>query len=240
MLRDGIRALGPDLVTFQEAIVDGAYDQVVDLLGPGYEVAHQAEREPDGQGISIASRWPLGVVREADLNVSPRTAGFACGCLAAEVRTPDGPLLLVNHFPNWQPELEYERESQAVVAARFVEGLAGGGMPVVVSGDFDAAPEAASMAFWIGRRSLDGMSVCYRDAWEQVNRGEPGYTYTPQNPLMEDEDWPPQRIDYILVRRGSGLEVRGCTRAFVEPVGGVQASDHYGLVADLVPAPGRA
>src|SRR5438270_2410139 len=62
VLIDGFRALRPDLVAFQEAIKNDEYDQVIDLLGPEFYVAHQTDREPDGQGISIASRWPLGAV----------------------------------------------------------------------------------------------------------------------------------------------------------------------------------
>jgi hypothetical protein len=80
MLAEGFRELRLDLVAFQEAVVTEGYDEVSDILGPGYHLAHQTEREAgrgdieDGQGISIASRWPLGEVREPALNVSPRTA----------------------------------------------------------------------------------------------------------------------------------------------------------------------
>jgi hypothetical protein len=64
VLVDGFRRLRPDLVAFQEAVVGDGYDQVTDILGPDYHLAHQTEREAgrggdieDGQGISIASRW---------------------------------------------------------------------------------------------------------------------------------------------------------------------------------------
>ena len=66
VLIDGFRELEPDLVAFIEAIKTDEYDQVVDLLGPGFHVAHQRTREPDGQGASIASRWPIGDVHEVD------------------------------------------------------------------------------------------------------------------------------------------------------------------------------
>lgn len=77
---------------------------------PTFHVAHQMSREPGelsdveaGQGISIASRWPLGEVRELDLHLTPRTADFARATLVAEVLAPEpfGPLLFVNHLPNW-------------------------------------------------------------------------------------------------------------------------------------------
>ncbi len=40
-------------------MTDG-YDQVADLLGAGYLVAHQAGRKAEGSGPSIASRWEVG------------------------------------------------------------------------------------------------------------------------------------------------------------------------------------
>lgn len=142
-------------------------------------------------GISIASRWPLGEIHEIDLHVTPRTDGFPCGALVAEIHVPHpvGPLRFVNHFPNWQLDFEYERELQAVVTARFVEELAGRrSSHVVLTGDFDADPNATSTRFWAGRQSLGNMSVCYRDAWESKHPDDPGHTFTPENPLMVDWD----------------------------------------------------
>jgi endonuclease/exonuclease/phosphatase family metal-dependent hydrolase len=244
----GLRELQPDLIAFPEAIVNDEYDQVRDLLDSGYHVAHQSRREPGdpddvepGQGHSIASRWPLGEVRELDLHVTPRTAGFACGTLAAEVLAPEpvGPLLFAFHNPSWQLGFEHERELQAVAAAQFLDAFAGGrDLHVVVSADLDADPAAASARFWTGRQALNGTSVCYRDAWESTHPGEPGHTFgVPENPLGADWDWPFRRIDYILVRCGEHggptLEITGCERIFDEPVDGTWASDHYGLRADL-------
>jgi hypothetical protein len=135
VLAEGFRELDPDLVAFQEAVVSDGYDQVADILGPGYHLAHQTDREAarggdieDGQGISIASRWPLGEVCEPDLNVTPRTEDFACGTLIVEVFAPEpiGVLLFVNHLPNWQLTFEHERELQTVIAARTIEEIAEG------------------------------------------------------------------------------------------------------------------
>src|SRR5215218_3903998 len=153
VLAEGFRKLAPDLVAFQEAVVGDGYDQVTDILGPGYHVVHQTDREAgrgedieDGQGISIASRWPLGEVWEPDLNVTPRTEDFACGTLIAEVFAPEpiGPLLFINHLPNWQLTFEHERELQTVIAARTIEEICEGrdGLRhVVLAGDLDATPD---------------------------------------------------------------------------------------------------
>ena len=241
----GLRAARPDLVAFQEAFKDEKYDQVRDLLGPEFSVAHQTVGLlGDGNhGASIASRWPLGDVRELDLHVTHRTADYPCAALVAEIHVPDptGPLLFVNHAPSWQWGVELERELQAVAAARFVEDLVSRrGLHVVLAGDFNAVPEAASVRFWCGQQSLGGTSVGYQDAWGSAHPGEPGHTASPRNPLRVVVGQPRERgrrIDYVLLRcsdHGPTLEVAACALAFDEPVGGVWASDHFGVVADLV------
>jgi len=55
VLIDGLRALRPDLIAFQETIKNEEYDQVIDLLGPGWSVAHQKGRDPEGPAIISAS-----------------------------------------------------------------------------------------------------------------------------------------------------------------------------------------
>jgi endonuclease/exonuclease/phosphatase family metal-dependent hydrolase len=243
VILQGLRDLRPDLVAFQEAVVDEEYDQVSDLLGPGFHLAHQAEREPGeegverGQGTSIASRWPVEDVREVGLQVTPRTAGFACTTLIAQIDAPVGSLLFANHVPSWQLQFERERELQALAAARALEELEAD--HVVLAGDLTSDPEAANVRFLCGRQSLEGVSVCYRDAWESVHGAQVGETFTPRNPLVSDWDWPFRRLDYILVRCGEHggptLEITGCDLVFDEPVDGIWASDHFGVVADLEP-----
>jgi endonuclease/exonuclease/phosphatase family metal-dependent hydrolase len=242
----GLRDLQPDLIAFQESIVTNTYDQIVDLFSTNYHIVHHKYREPDGQGISIASRWPLNNVHELDLQVSARTADFACTALVAEILSPDpiGPLIFVNHMPNWQSDFELEREQQAVPTARFVEELVGHrNLHVILAGDFTASPDTANVRLWRGLQSLGGISVCYSDAWERTHPDEPGHTFSPRNPLRS-ERWLldlGRRIDYNFIRCGNTsatLDVTACALAFDQPVGGVWVSDHFGVVADLaVPTP---
>ncbi len=161
-LAGGLAELTPDLVTLQETIVTDAYDQARDVLGDGYHLVHQADREPDGQGVTTASRWPVGRVLEVDLQLTARTAGFAATCLITEILAPEplGRVWLANHLPDWQLDHEHERQLQAVAAARRLEALAAERPGhVVVAGDFDADPDATSVRFWTGRHALDGLSV---------------------------------------------------------------------------------
>ena len=136
---------------------------------------------------------------------------------------------------------------QTAAAARFVEERVGDkNAQVVLVGDLDADPDSASIRFWPGRQSLDSFGVCYRDAWESLHPGDPGHPFPPLNPLVRDwvvkgmrpfRDWPFRRIDYVFVRFGAhgglALDVLACERIFEEPIDGVWASDHFGLVADL-------
>jgi endonuclease/exonuclease/phosphatase family metal-dependent hydrolase len=247
VLREGLAGLRPDLVALPESVVNDEYDQVRDVLGDDFHVAHQQAREPGddsdvepGQGHSLASRWPLGEVRELDLHLTPSTEGFACGILAAEVLAPEplGPLIFAFHNPSWKLHQAHERELQAVAAARFLHELAEGrARHVILAADLDADPESASARFWTGRQALGGTSVCYRDAWESAHPGEPGHTFTPETPIMIGRDWPFRRIDYVFVRcgehEGPTLEITSCERLFDRPLEGVWASDHFGLCADL-------
>jgi endonuclease/exonuclease/phosphatase family metal-dependent hydrolase len=229
-LADGFAALRPDVVALQEA---DDPEHVTEALGPGYELAHRG-------WIAVASRWPLGAVRELELPPMPRAAGFAAGTLLVEVDGPE-PLLVVNHFPPWAPEHEAEREVHTVAAARLVEAIAGE-RHVILAGDLDATPDASSIRFLRGRQALDGFSVHYWDAWEAARPGEPGHTFTPRNPLvMQETDVTreePRRIDYVMLRagaRGPTLDVKDCRLIFDEPVGAAWASDHFGVMADLEP-----
>jgi endonuclease/exonuclease/phosphatase family metal-dependent hydrolase len=241
VLRDGFRALGPDLLALQETIFSGGDDLVAEILEPGYHVVHQSDRAEDGYGVSIASRWPVEMLGEVNLHLTPRTAGFPCTTLVVRVEAPApiGPVIFANHFPSWQPAHEHERELQAVAAARALEDLAArtGAAHVVLAGDLDADPDATSVRFWRGRAALDGVSVCYRDAWEAAGADGPGHTFTPSNPLVADHDWPYRRIDYILVRCGDHggptLAISDCRLTFDRPADGIWASDHFGVMADL-------
>ena len=251
-LRTGFNELAPDLLAAQEVVQTADYDQLRDILGNDLEIQHHSEREtgnpPDverGQGISIASRWPVDAVHEVDLTA--RTSDFACSTLIAEIDAPPpiGPLLFVNHLPSWQLAYEHERELQAVAAATELERLvAHADRHVIIAGDFDAEPTAASVRFWTGRQSLAGLSVCYRDTWESMHPDEPGDTFSAANPLRADPDWPFRRIDYILIRCGQHggptLQVEHCERIFDQPIDGTSISDHYGLLADLHASPAPA
>jgi endonuclease/exonuclease/phosphatase family metal-dependent hydrolase len=149
-------------------------------------------------------------------------------------------MLLVNHKPTWRPHHELEREQQAVTMANSISDiLAERDLPVLLVGDLDAEPEAASIRFWAGRQSLQGVSVGFRDAWHLRHPDDPGYTFSNTNAMKalrwgDDID---RRIDYIFVScddHGPRYAIEACDLIFDQAVDGVWASDHIGLYADLI------
>lgn len=248
-MRDGFARLDADIITLQETVVTDSADMVAEVLGPSYHCVHGTVREhggdgvPSGQGISTASRWPIGEVHEVDLRVTDRTGDFACTCLISEVLAPApyGRNWVANHFPDYQLDHEHERVLQAVAVARRLEELVRSKPGhVLVAGDFDAEPDADSMRFWTGRHTAGGTSVCYRSATEAVlGPAHPVETYTPANPLQHDPDWPFRAIDHVLcrcVRNGPSLLATSARRVF--DTGPTIVSDHYGLAVDYEVAPG--
>jgi endonuclease/exonuclease/phosphatase family metal-dependent hydrolase len=236
VIRDSLRGLEADVVALQEV---GA-NEVEQLLGADYHVTPFSTTSEDGIGGVLATRVPHRVLEEIDQRTTEHGEDLPwCATLIVEVGLPVGRLVVAHHKPNWPFPLEVEREQQARRAALAVERHAGDGAAVVL-GDFDATPDAASMSFWRGRRSLDGVSVCYQDAWETARPDELGFTFSAENPLVragEVATAVSRRIDYVLIRagrHGALLEVMRCDRLLDQPVGGVWASDHYGVVTDLV------
>jgi endonuclease/exonuclease/phosphatase family metal-dependent hydrolase len=83
--------------------------------------------------------------------------------VAVEVLAPPpvGALLAVHHRGTFELQLEHVREQQALATARFVEDLVSDrpDLPVVLLGDLNADPDAASIRFLTGKQSLAGTSV---------------------------------------------------------------------------------
>ena len=100
VLVDGLRQLQPDIVAFQEAVVIDRYDQVADLLGASYHLAHQACREAEGADLSIASRWEVGEVWEETLHVTPRVDPSEIAVAEILAPAPLGTLLFAHHNPS--------------------------------------------------------------------------------------------------------------------------------------------
>ena len=244
VLKAGLAALDADLIALQETVVRSDYDQVVDVVGEGWHVVHSESRDEKGEGTSIASRWPIEAVWNVDHALTDRARRDPGRRRHRRDPRPgpDRPAPVRQHFPSWTVDHERERELQAVATAHGIAAaLAGRQLPVVIGGDMDAEPDAASIRFWSGRQALDGLSVCYVDCWAALHpghSGEDGDTFAARNGIRGANlpTWPYRRIDYLFVRcnvRG-GLQPERCEVVLDEPVDGVWPSDYFGVMADLV------
>jgi endonuclease/exonuclease/phosphatase family metal-dependent hydrolase len=242
--RTELQAIRPDIVALQETTPGHGSDQALDLLGAGYHVMEHPTHSEDQVGAVLASRWPFSAAHEIDLAVAPRVPSAPAVVAELELPEPFGLMVVVHHGAAYQFGYARERELQAVTCARFVEQLiAGRDAHVLVLGDFNDDSDSASVRFWTGRQSLEGYSVAYLDAWEATHPADAGPTFSPANPLVRAGQMPLElgrRIDYIMIRsgiHGPTLAVADCQRVLDEPVNGVWASDHFGVIADLeVPA----
>ena len=235
-----LQELRPDVVALQEVPLDG--EVLERLLGPGYHFSHLPGVAGDGVAGTLATRGSHRLLSKIDLRINQRVRDTLpwCGATVVEAETPVGTVVVAHHKPAWPFPFEVERERQAVLVAQALEELIGSReVHALVLGDFDATPDSASMSFWRGRRPVDGLSVCYQDAWEYVHPNEPGYTFDASNPLVragEVATAVTRKIDHILVRsglHGPTLQVVDCRRVLDQPVDGVWASDHFGVLADL-------
>jgi endonuclease/exonuclease/phosphatase family metal-dependent hydrolase len=242
VVRAELARLRPDVVALQEVTRTPAFDQARELLGAEFTIVDHPGATDDGVGACLAARWPVGTVQTLDLHLGPDADEPAwAAAVAAEVDGPLGPVLVVHHKPSWPLDREHVRERQAVAVVGFVRELTAGraDLPVVLLGDFDAGPAAASIRFLAGRQSLAGIGTRYEDAWEATHPGEPGHTFSRYNPLVTAGEMPLERgrrIDHVMVRsgpHGPPLDVVDCRLVLDEPVDGVWASDHFGVLADL-------
>ena len=247
LLVRGIAELDPDIILFQEEVWTTSHDQTADLVGPGRHVVHsQARSRDERSGISVASRWPVVAVHEINLTIGgPPVDEYVWATLIIEVDAPPpgGRLIIANHFPDATADREYDRERQAVLVARRLSELADpGDVPVVLAGDLDAEPDAASLRFFTGRQSVDGVSSAYVQAWDVAHPGERCWTLDPPKPAARS---PAGRTGRSTMSWSAAVDpVRrrwrstACDLVHSEPHQGVWASDHFGLVADLtIPEP---
>jgi endonuclease/exonuclease/phosphatase family metal-dependent hydrolase len=113
------------------------------------------------------------------------------------------------------------------------------GMPPILCGDFNAEPDSDEIRFLSSLTAIDGRTTFYQDAWRVAGDG-PGHTQDWRtNRIAAALNIHRKRIDYVFVgdpflRAGGAGRVVRAELAFHEPLTGVLASDHAGLVVDIV------
>jgi endonuclease/exonuclease/phosphatase family metal-dependent hydrolase len=246
-----IRRIAPDLISLQEVVTTSDRNQLDELLaGTELHGTHQADamsyRPPYSDhygGTAVASRWPHTMLEVLDMRVAGAADVPWC-TVAVSVPIPDeGDVLFIATTAAWRLDAEAVREQQAI-ALTDLDARHRQILPTIIAGDFNATPEAASIRYLRGVQSLRGRSVQYHDAWEIAGEG-PGYTWTTVNPNTQKvvdavvrQPARHQRIDYVFIgswhkHPKAHCQVRSAAVAFDQPLDGIWASDHYGVVVDV-------
>ena len=237
--------LSPDVVCLQEVVelADGRNQArwLAGAAGTGdapyhlaYGPAHVAEAEGWSFGNAVLSRWPIESAEVSALPYEPKPGEEQRVLLHARTNGLD---VFCTHL-NWQYADGALREQQVGAIDRVVAGRAdpASPLPPILAGDFNAEPDSTEMRFLLGLTSLGGRSTYFQDAWRVAGNGGPGWTWDNRNPFAAAEHEPDRRIDYVLVgwRRPDGAgRVEAARVTCDRSLTGTQASDHYGLAADL-------
>ncbi len=202
-------------------------------------------------GSAVLSRWPIegatyhrlptGEAAEPDVAAVPwellhvRTAGldlFSCH-LVAPPRATDHRQIQVRAID------EIIRRVRGHLDTLPPMGEPRPGMPVVLCGDFNAEPDSDEIRFLCGLTDLDGATTFFQDAWRVAGSGTGLTQDWRANPIADGMNIHRKRIDYVFVgdpfrRAGSAGRVLAAEVAFHEPLTGIVASDHAGVVVDVV------
>jgi len=200
-------------------------------------------------GNALLARWPIA---ERGSESLPTDAERPERRLAVYglVSSPYGTLPVVTTHLSWERHLSEIRQLQTEALARLATRLADSEWPPIVMGDFNCDPSSDEIRMLTGRRSRPRGLVVFQDAWEQAGSGSDGHTWAPENSYyaatrhlaLTAMPWLKRRLDYIFVglpdgRAKTTLPIQ-VERAWLVGTGEEnlpEGSDHYGVVADLVP-----
>jgi endonuclease/exonuclease/phosphatase family metal-dependent hydrolase len=202
-------------------------------------------------GSAVLSRWPIDECHHISLPTAPDDDPWAhtIPWELVHVRTA-GLDVLSTHLAS-APTHGRHRRLQVLAIDEYVRGIRGDldtvqgmgrtrdAMPAILCGDFNAEPESDEIRFLSSFTVLEGRTTFWQDAWRMAGDG-PGHTQDwRSNPIASAMNVNRKRIDYVFVgdpfqRTGSAGRILSAELAFHEPLTGVQASDHAGLVVEVV------
>ncbi len=226
MVADLINARQPDVVALQEVIKPdnepSFAEQLATLTGYGWhwEFAYNVPMLFD-EGLGVLSRWPVLWHESRELPHLDLVL-FTRRVLGARVAWAHGEIqLFCTHMTTDSDE--GKKADQALTIFQFIAEHPTP-LPGFLAGDMNAEPDTLAMRFFRGEAEHQAVTSDLIDSWLVANPGDPGYTMESYNPH--------KRIDYIYLVPGSEVsaEPLDCELVFTEPVGGVYASDHLGIL----------
>jgi endonuclease/exonuclease/phosphatase family metal-dependent hydrolase len=250
-----VRAEAPDVLFLQEVWSHGGESSAHRLaaamsqgaMGQGHDIVHEvaltddpfADQRGERPGFhnAIVSRWPLTDVVSHPLPGGDGNPGHRRVLTArAQVGERSWPLLCTHLAYRFDESAL--REAQCREILRIVDEIRGDPdtePPVLVGGDFNAAPDSDEIRLLTGRRAAPRPNLVLSDCWEHVGAG-PGITWRDDNPYHGNTAWPNRRLDYVFVSwprpKPLGNPV-AAHLAGIDAVGGVHPSDHAAVVVEV-------
>ncbi len=259
-----IEQLDPDVVCLQEIWEDSAHANtagwLVDRLG-AERWAWVFAGSPFGEemwgdqsmrfGSAVLSRWAIDESAHHRLPVGPDPAPIVRDVPWELLHVRTAGLDVFSTHLAAPPEDGRHRAAQVVAIDEVIRAARGDadvfvplgprrtGVPAILCGDFNAEPDSDEIRFLCGLTGLDGRWTYYQEAWRVAGEG-PGHTQDWRgNPIATNMNIPRKRVDYVFVgdtflRAGGAGRVLSAQLAFHRPLTGVVASDHAGVVVDIV------
>lgn len=240
-----LRRAQPDIIGLQEVWQHGAVNAAGELsaelgfhtaFGPAADSSPWQQRgHPDHTiGNAILSRWPLEAT-----TIVPLPPGDAPdesrSALSSVIATPHGSIRFTTVHLNsgwWHNEI---RAGQLRHLVGWLADQEPTDLPMVLAGDFNAGPDFDEIRPLTGRAAPYDNRLPLIDSWAYANPDDPGNTWDSRNPNVKGDE-PSTRIDYVFTgvpgADGTG-RIRLSERIGVQPLEGVTASDHYGVITEI-------
>ena len=219
----------------------------------GHPIAWMAHRDPDLRfGSAILSRWPIDEFLVVDLPLAPNPEDDFVTSVPWELlyARSAGLDLFTCHLAAAPHHGRHRRKQVQAIDAQVRElradrdefadfGTPRAHMPAILTGDFNAEPGSDEIRWLKGHTVLDDTTTFWQDAWEVAGHGGPGLTQDWRtHELAASLNVHRKRIDYVFVadpflRAGAGGRVLTARVVADQPLTGVQASDHCGVVVEI-------
>lgn len=203
-------------------------------------------------GSAVLSRWPIDesnchLLGHAGVDAPGDAVVAALPWELFHARTAGIDLFSTHLAP--APDHGRHRQVQVAEIDQLIKATRGGrdvhqfgqrreGLPPILCGDFNAEADSDEIRFLCGLTTLNDSTTFYQDVWRIVGDG-PGYTNDWQrNPFCAALNVHRKRIDYVFVgdpflRKGNAGRVLDAQLVADEPITGIVASDHFGVLAEI-------
>ncbi len=232
-----LRSLDADIITLQETWLDqiDGFAAELDFESTWAGRPPREATNPTGFGNAILSRWPIS--RREHCFLEDGQGRKYRSCVHALVESPFGSVPVFTTHLHYPEDGSAVRQMQLATASEFIELHATGELPPVLTGDLNAVHDSDEIRTLTGRRPPFVEGRTWTDAWETAGDG-PGFTWSRDNPYLQNTGWPDRRLDYVLIgaprtKRPIGNPARADLFG-IDPVGDVVGSDHYGVAVEIV------